>query len=33
MLKEITIQTNTQAQILDITAQVQNAVGESGIAE
>ncbi|MDP2944921.1 MAG: secondary thiamine-phosphate synthase enzyme YjbQ [Atribacterota bacterium] len=33
MLKEITIQTNTQAQILDITAQVQNAVGESGIVE
>ena len=33
MLKEITIQTNTQAQILDITAQVQNAVDESGIAE
>ena len=33
MLKEITIQTNTQTQILDITAQVQNAVGESGIAE
>jgi secondary thiamine-phosphate synthase enzyme len=33
MLKEMTIQTNTQAQILDITAQVQNAVGESGIAE
>lgn len=33
MLKEITIKTNTQTQILDITAQVQNAVGESGIAE
>ena len=33
MLKEITIQTNTQTQILDITTQVQNAVGESGIAE
>ena len=33
MLKEITIQTNTQTQILDITVQVQNAVGESGIAE
>lgn len=33
MLKEITIKTNTRTQILDITAQVQNAVGESGIAE
>lgn len=33
MLKEITIQTNTQTEILDITAQVQNAVDESGIAE
>lgn len=33
MLKEITIQTNTQTHILDITAQVQNVVGESGIAE
>ena len=33
MLKEITIQTNTQTQILDITAQVQNAVDESGITE
>lgn len=33
MLKEITIKTNTQTQILDITSQVQNAVGESGIAE
>ena len=33
MLKEITIQTNTQTQILDITTQIQNAVGESGIAE
>ena len=33
MLKEITIQTNTQTQILDITAQVQKVVGESGIAE
>ena len=33
MLKKITIQTNTQTQILDITAQVQNAVDESGIAE
>lgn len=31
MLKEITIQTNTQTQILDITAQVQKAVEESGI--
>jgi secondary thiamine-phosphate synthase enzyme len=33
MLKEITIQTNTQTHILDITTQVQNVVGESGIAE
>jgi secondary thiamine-phosphate synthase enzyme len=33
MLKEITIKTNTQTQILDITAQVQNAVDESGITE
>ena len=33
MLKEITIQTNTQTQILDITAQVQKVVGECGIAE
>ncbi|GAG14886.1 unnamed protein product, partial [marine sediment metagenome] len=33
MLKEITIQTNTQTQILDITAQVQKVVRESGIIE
>ena len=33
MLKEITIQTNTQTQILDITAQVQKVVKESRIAE
>ena len=33
MLKEITIKTNTQTQILDITAQVQKVVSESGIAE
>ena len=33
MLKEIIIKTNTQTQILDITAQVQRVVGESGIAE
>jgi len=33
MLKEITIQTNTQTQILDITSQVQKVLGESGIAE
>ena len=33
MLKEITIKTNTRAQILDITAQVQKVVSESGIAE
>jgi len=33
MLKEITIQTNTQTQILDITSQVQKVVRESGIAE
>ena len=33
MLKEITIKTNTQTQILDITAQVQKIVSESGITE
>jgi secondary thiamine-phosphate synthase enzyme len=33
MLKEITIKTNTQTQILDITAHVQKIVSESGIAE
>jgi secondary thiamine-phosphate synthase enzyme len=33
MLKEITIKTNTQTQILDITAQVQKVLSESGIAE
>jgi len=33
MLKEITIQTNNQTQILDVTAQVQKVVGESGITE
>jgi len=33
MLKEIAIKTNTQTQILDITAQIQNAVGDSGITE
>ena len=33
MLKEIAIKTNTQTQILDITAQVQKVVSESGIAE
>ncbi|GAG68067.1 unnamed protein product [marine sediment metagenome] len=33
MLKEITIQTSTQTQILDITAQVQKVVRESGIIE
>lgn len=33
MLKEITIKTNTRTEILDITAQVQNAVDESGITE
>jgi len=33
MLKEITIQTNAQTQILDITSQVQKVVRESGIAE
>ncbi|GAG34724.1 unnamed protein product, partial [marine sediment metagenome] len=31
MLKEIAIQTNTQTQILEITAQVQKVVSESGI--
>jgi len=33
MLKEITIKTNTQTQILDLTAQVQKVVSESGITE
>ena len=33
MLKEITIQTNTQTQILDITVQVQKVAEESGITE
>ena len=33
MLKEIAIKTNTQTQILDITAQVQKVVEESGITE
>ncbi|HEC92210.1 MAG TPA: YjbQ family protein [Candidatus Atribacteria bacterium] len=33
MLKEITIQTNAQTQILDITAQVQKVVKESRITE
>jgi len=33
MLKEITIKTNTQTQILDITTQVQKVLSESGIAE
>ena len=33
MLKEIAIKTNTQTQILDITAQVQKVVSESGIVE
>jgi len=33
VLKEITIKTNTQTQILDITAQVQKIVSESGITE
>jgi secondary thiamine-phosphate synthase enzyme len=33
MLKEITIKTNTQTQVLDITAQVQKVVVESEIAE
>ena len=33
MLKEITIKTNIQTQILDITAQVQKVVRESGIIE
>jgi len=33
MLKEITIKTNTQTQILDITAQAQKIVEESGITE
>jgi secondary thiamine-phosphate synthase enzyme len=33
VLKEITIKTNTQTQILDITAQVQKIVSESEITE
>jgi len=33
MLKEITIKTSIQIQILDITAQVQKVVRESGIIE
>jgi len=33
MLKEINIKTNVQTQILDITAQVQKVVRESGIIE
>jgi secondary thiamine-phosphate synthase enzyme len=33
MLKEIAIQTNTQTQIIDITAQIQKVVRESGISE
>ncbi|MDO9555372.1 MAG: secondary thiamine-phosphate synthase enzyme YjbQ, partial [Atribacterota bacterium] len=33
MLKEITIKTNTQTQILDVTAQAQKVVSESGITE
>ena len=33
MLKEIIIKTNTQTQILDITAQAQKIVEESGITE
>jgi secondary thiamine-phosphate synthase enzyme len=33
MLKEIAVQTNTQTQIIDITAQVQKVVRESGISE
>ena len=31
MLKEIAVQTNTQTQIIDITAQIQKVVRESGI--
>lgn len=33
MLKEIAVQTNTQTQIIDITAQIQKIVIESGISE
>ncbi len=33
MLKEIAIKTNTQTQIIDITAQVQKVISESGITE
>jgi secondary thiamine-phosphate synthase enzyme len=33
MLKEIAVQTNTQTQVIDITAQIQKVVRESGISE
>lgn len=33
MLKEIAVQTNIQTQIIDITAQIQKVVRESGISE
>jgi secondary thiamine-phosphate synthase enzyme len=33
MLKKIAVQTNTQTQIIDITAQIQKVVRESGISE
>ncbi|MCJ7789178.1 MAG: secondary thiamine-phosphate synthase enzyme YjbQ [Candidatus Atribacteria bacterium] len=33
MLKEIAVQTNTQTQIIDITAQIRKVVRESGISE
>jgi len=33
MLKEIAVQTNTQTQMIDITAQIQKVVRESGISE
>jgi secondary thiamine-phosphate synthase enzyme len=33
MLKEITIKTNTQTQIIDISVQIQKVVRESGIIE
>jgi secondary thiamine-phosphate synthase enzyme len=33
MLKEIAVQTNAQTQIIDITAQIQKVVRESGISE
>ena len=33
MLKEITVQTNTQTQMIDLTSQIQKVVRESGVSE